>query len=259
MTDDNYGHIDLQLFNRLEFISVNHPGSVAAYIAGSRAQGFATATSDVDLVVITESVDTALETGCCSFHDGDAINFIDIDVRVLSRKTFRESLCDGLIDTPSSLDTCSASCFDPELFSALQKGIAVMGEPVLEDIRSSIPWGGIREHMMQSLRELAMERIADAEAAIANHFAYSARWCSRAALDAAVDFITVSYGNLDIKPKWRLHRIENMGFTSLCEKYLTSDLEMSIELDDSLVAAGARIRLAESIVTGTTDGEAGSV
>lgn len=251
MTDDLSPHeaISGYMLDKLKYLSAMYSGAVTSYVGGSRAQGYASPTSDVDLVVLVDGVGRSL------FEDDDIqpgranVDGLDVDIEVISLSAFTEVCCQGVSSFRGPLSTCSLSCFDPEVFSALRKGIPVTGERALSQLKSSLPWEGMLVHLLESLRSTFFERVQSTESALANGFAYSARWGSRAALDTAVDIVTVSSGELSIKPKWRMHRIERIGLHELGRRYFDSDAETSSDAVGSLRRSRDRLQLAADIIS----------
>ncbi|WP_457062237.1 hypothetical protein [Mycobacteroides abscessus] len=238
-----------QLLDKLKQLSAMYPGAVMSYVGGSRAQGYASTTSDVDLVVLIDCLDRIAPQEDGTQGGTAIVDGLDVDIEVLNLSVFTEVSCEGVSNFLGPLSGCSLNCFDPEAFSALRSGIPVAGERALRQLKSSLPWDSIHLHLLESLRRTFFERVRSAQGAIANGFAYSARWCSRAALDTAIDIVTVSSGELSIKPKWRMHRIERIGLYELGRKYFDSDTDASSHMADSLIRSQERLQLAEAIVS----------
>lgn len=199
---------------------------LGSYIAGSVAEGYANSTSDIDIVVVTQSAAPA------DTPQPAPVGGRPVEVEHVPVTAYRS--------TPHT---------DEERLNGLRIGIPLIGHRALAELRNALPWSAIRRNLLATLRQSVHDSTEDAEGAIADGALYAARCCSRLALDASVDALTVGLGDLSVKPKWRMHRIHRLDLSDVGEMYLRADLEASPDGHEALAAARTRLALAHSLLS----------
>jgi predicted nucleotidyltransferase len=235
-----------------ELLPISTTSPSAVFLGGSIIEGFGNATSDVDiLVLLTEQVDRSADVFADSrkyveFPEHAVLvgdldgKRVDIELRQMSDfqrvLDILEAVDGGEVHQPYAIDDGWL-----EFLNDLSIGVPLGNREFFEEVRSLVPWAGLRAQLVARFEQLAHSHVEDARGALGAKDAGTAMLSSRTALAYAVDALVAAHGATNPKFKWRVRRMDSLGLSDLKDRYLS--LELDADPSAPALLASARRRL----------------
>lgn len=240
-------------------------GIATAFLAGSLVEGHGNGSSDIDLIVVTDSSfvadksPVAGETDYFAFGDHQIL-ISDLDGRRVDVEFRARADVGYLADrlrAPRLRDDVFEGALDQgwlEFLHDLRIGVPLVAAEQYDALKGSIDWGALGTLLVDRYEHVSNGHLEDAAGAIEAKDAGLALLTSRASLQAAVDAYLASRGVTNPKPKWRFRKLHAPEFEEVRTRYLELEIDLSYRDDDLLAQARRRVTFAQDLLLDARSG-----
>jgi predicted nucleotidyltransferase len=235
-------------------VARRYENAVSAHVCGSLVEGFGNARSDLDVYVFTEGPPALPAADSMRYDidefvvDMDYIDNVPVDIECWEIDRVDE-VVERLNSCPTD-DWGHAKSLDIaclQLAHGIRVGCAVRGVERFKQVRTRVDWQHLCQVLFCYFAHDYHNSADDAIGAIDAEDHGAALLMSRMAIGAAMDALLAASGSTNIKSKWRLSKLRQLGMGEWEQRYLAAELDPSAEPAALLSRSKERLRLASDL------------